>query len=224
MTAATTTSRRFSWLQVLGIALVAAVVASGLTLWVWRTYLFPSEFRPVSLNASETRKLDEKLARLEKIPDGGTAALDRRGDGDRLEPEAYREADADRAVRFSERELNALVANSPELARRVAIDLSSDLVSARVLIPLDEDFPVMGGRTLRLKAGLELGYSDGQPIVVLRGVSVMGVPLPNAWLGGLKHIDLVREFGGEPGVWKAFADGVDVIEVRNGELFVRLKE
>ncbi len=199
-------------------------MASGLTLWIWRTYLFPSEFRPVSLSASEERALDEKLARLDTIPKDGAVVRSGRGGGDRLEPEAYGESDADREVRFNERELNALVANSPELARRVAIDLSSDLVSARVLIPLDEDFPVMGGRTLRLKAGLELGYSNGQPIVVLRGVSVMGIPLPNAWLGGLKHIDLVREFGGEPGVWKAFADGVDVIEVRDGELFVRLKE
>jgi len=222
--AAATTSGRFSWLQVLGVALVAAIVASGLTLWIWRTYLFPSEFRPVSLNASEERALDEKLARLEKIPEASDTAPGGRGGRDRLEPETYRESDADREVRFNERELNSLVANSPDLARRVAIDLSSDLVSARVLIPLDEDLPVMGGRTLRLKAGLELGYSDGQPVVVLRGISVMGVPLPNAWLGGLKHIDLVREFGGEPGVWKAFADGVDVIEVRDGELFVRLKE
>ena len=35
---------------------------------------------------------------------------------------------------------------------------------------------------------------------------------------------LVREFGGEPGFWKAFADGIDVVEVRSGELFVRFKE
>jgi hypothetical protein len=222
------TPRRFGWLHVLTIALVAAVVASGATLWIWRTYVFPTAFRPVTLNADEEQALEQKLARLEDVTDDRDRARPRRDgrrpDGDRLEPEVYRETAADREVRFSERELNALVANSPELARRVAVDLSASLISARALIPVDEDFPMLGGRTLRVRAGLELAYADGQPIVVLRGISIMGVPIPNAWLGGIKNIDLVEEFGGEPGFWKAFAAGVDLIEVRDGELFIRLKE
>ena len=52
----------------------------------------------------------------------------------------------------------------------------------------------------------------------------MGVPLPNAWLGGLKNIDLIQEFGADPGFWKGFADGVAAIEVREGSLRIVLKE
>jgi hypothetical protein len=52
----------------------------------------------------------------------------------------------------------------------------------------------------------------------------MGVPLPNAWLGGLKNIDMVNEFGTSEGFWKAFADGVDNIHVENGGLRIVLKE
>ena len=52
----------------------------------------------------------------------------------------------------------------------------------------------------------------------------MGVPLPNAWLGGIKNIDLVEEFSTEEGFWKAFADGVESIGVQEGTLKVTLKE
>jgi hypothetical protein len=61
-------------------------------------------------------------------------------------------------------------------------------------------------------------------VVVLKGISLMGVPIPNAWLGGMKNIDLVAEFGGDPGFWKSFAAGVNNISVSEGKLFIELKE
>ena len=54
------------------------------------------------------------------------------------------------------------------------------------------------------RAGVELAYRQSRPIVVLKGVSVMGVPVPNAWLGGIKNIDLVNEYGEGDGFWQAF--------------------
>ena len=36
--------------------------------------------------------------------------------------------------------------------------------------------------------------------------------------------DLIEEFGQEPGFWKAFADGVEAIEVKQGHLLIKLKE
>lgn len=141
-----------------------------------------------------------------------------------LKPEKYREDDASREISFSEREINALLANNTDLAQKLVIDLSENLASANMLIPVDPDFPVLGGKTLRLSAGLEMGYQDERPIVVLRGLSLWGVPMPNAWLGGIKNIDLIKEFGGDKGFWKAFADGVDHISVKEGELQIRLKE
>ncbi|RLC98833.1 MAG: arginine N-succinyltransferase, partial [Chloroflexota bacterium] len=62
------------------------------------------------------------------------------------------------------------------------------------------------------------------PRVVLRGVSVMGVPIPNAWLGGLKNVDLIGEFGDEQGFWSGFSQGVEDIRVEDGELRIKLKE
>ncbi len=52
----------------------------------------------------------------------------------------------------------------------------------------------------------------------------MGVPVPAAWMGGLKNIDLIQQFGVEEGFWKTFAAGVDSMTVADGQLHVRLKE
>jgi hypothetical protein len=52
----------------------------------------------------------------------------------------------------------------------------------------------------------------------------MGVPVPNAWLGGIKNIDLIREFGSDEGFWKTFSDGIDSIRVVEGFLQIRFKE
>jgi hypothetical protein len=61
-------------------------------------------------------------------------------------------------------------------------------------------------------------------VVALTGVSVWGVPIPNAWLGGLKHVDLVGEFGGDPGFWSSLAAGIEDIRVDDGKITIKLKE
>jgi hypothetical protein len=110
------------------------------------------------------------------------------------------------------------------MARKLAIDLSDKLISAKLLVPVDPDFPILGGKTLRVNAGVEMAYQNSKPIVILKGVSIMGVPIPNAWLGGLKNIDLISEFGDQQGFWAAFAEGVDNIRVDDGLLIIKLKE
>ena len=117
-----------------------------------------------------------------------------------------------------------MLAKNQDLAKKLAVDLSDDLVSARLLIPVDQDFPILGGKTLRVSAGVEMTFNEAKPIVILKGVSVMGVPIPNAWLGGLKNIDLINEFGGERGFWKSFAEGVDNISIEEGQMKIKLKK
>lgn len=218
-------------MQVLGIVLLTVILTVGVTYWALNSYLFSREFKAVELSNKEEQVLDQKLEALGFDLDitngdrqrGGVSRSEFDDDG-RLRPEKYSEAGAARDVAFSERELNALLASNSELASRMAIDLSADLMSAKLLIPVDPEFPVLGGKTLRVNAGIELAYQDGRPIAILRGVSLWGVPVPNAWLGNLKNIDLVAEFGADQGFWKAFADGVDNIQVEDGRLKVKLKE
>jgi len=69
-----------------------------------------------------------------------------------------------------------------------------------------------------------MAYQNNKPVIILKGVSIMGIPIPNAWLGGLKNIDLVSEFGVDPGFWKSFSEGVEEIQVADGRSNIKLKE
>ncbi len=210
------------------IVLAAVLITAGVTYWVVRGYLYAKDFKPVELSATEQRRLDDKLRVLGYRPESGRGAVEPSSDEfdaeGRLKPEKYSEAGAKHEVEFTERELNGLLASNPEMARRLAIDLSRDTISARLLVPVDPDFPIFGGKTLRVSAGVEAAFRNGRPRIVLKGVSVAGVPIPNAWLGGLKNIDLIQEFGDEQGFWRSFAAGVKDIRVEDGRLKIELKE
>jgi hypothetical protein len=69
-----------------------------------------------------------------------------------------------------------------------------------------------------------LDHGNGKPVVILKGISIMGVPVPNAWLGGIKNIDLVEKFAVEKGFWKTFSDGIEDISVSEGLLKIKLRE
>ncbi|MDH3889021.1 MAG: arginine N-succinyltransferase [Gammaproteobacteria bacterium] len=221
--------KRSSGLKIFLIVLVTIIVTAALTFWVVRSYIFPAEFKPVQLSASEEQVLTEKLERLDMMQSRRTSSGKNNQnvkdpDNGVLEPEAYSEIGASRSITMSERELNGLLAKNTDMAKKMAIDLSENLMSAKLLIPVDEDFPIMGGQILKVRAGMELAYRDNRPIAVLKGVSVMGVPIPNAWLGGMKNIDLIDYYGNEAGFWKAFADGVENIQIEDGNITMTLKE
>jgi len=230
--ASKTDSKRFGGLQVFGLIVVTVIITAGVTILVFKTYFFPSEFKPVTLNRHEAQVLTTKLEKLDSmgtdlnkkdIPNKRSKS-DRLDPHGALEPEPYSEKNIRREIIFTERELNALLAKNTDLARKLAIDLSDDLVSAKLLLPVDEDFPVLGGKTLRVRTGVAFTYDRGKPVVILKGITIMGVPIPNAWMGGIKNIDLVKEFGTEKGFWKTFSDGVDNIKVEEGLLKIKLKE
>lgn len=202
--------------------MAAVVITAIVTVWALKTQVFPSEFQPVTLDAKEEAALEDKIEKLESLD--AARRTEEVDPNSRLEPEAYTEEGASRRVSFTEKELNALLAKNTDLARKLAVDLSESLVSAKLLVSVDEDFPILGGQVLRVNAGLGLTYENGKPVVTMRGISIMGIPMPNAWLGGIKNVDLVKEFGGGEGFWKSFAAGIDNIRVEDGNLLIELKE
>jgi len=222
-TQAPAVKKGLSGFKVFAIVLLAMLVSLVIAFFVIKYYFFPTDFNPVELNAQEQQVLISKLSvlGLGDLSVGDELEL---SPGKALKPEAYTESDADREVTFSQKEVNALVANNTDMAERLAIDLSDNLISAKMLVPMDEDMPLVGGKTLKLKAGLGLSYENERAVVIVKGISVMGVPIPNAWLGGIKNIDLVQEFGGQQGFWKAFADGIEYINVEDGNLSIKLKK
>ncbi len=219
------TGIKMKWPQMIGILLFVVIVSVFVTVWIIKSDLFATEFTPVTLDPREERTLENKLKQLNMLDDGKREVTQNSdSNSSAIEPEAYSEEGASREIDFTEKELNALLAKNTDLARKLAIDLSDDLVSIKLLMPMDEDFPVLGGKTLRLKAGAELAYRNERPVVILKGVTVMGVPVPNAWLGDIKNVDLVQEFGADEGFWKSFSEGVSHILVEEGRMRIKLKE
>jgi hypothetical protein len=145
------TTKRFDWLHVTLLILLAILLTAAISFWIARSYLFPARFTPVELSQVEEQALDKKLDRLGSA-DTSATPIERLPEG-RLEPQPYSETDATRTVSLSERELNALVAKNPDMARRLALDLSEDLLSVRLLVPVDEDLPFFSGKIVKLRAG-----------------------------------------------------------------------
>jgi hypothetical protein len=225
-----TSQRRFTGMQVLGLIIASMCLAAAVTVIVMRVFLFPGPLKPVVLSEREEQQLAAKLEIFEAVGrrnqevQSADKQIREPAAGGTLKPDKYSEEGLSRDISLTERELNGIVAKNTDMAEKLAIDLAEDMVSIKLLIPLDPDFPMLGGKTLNVRAGAELAYRQARPVVILKGVSIMGVPMPNAWLGGLKNIDLVKEFGADEGFWKTFAAGVDSISVAEGLLKIRLKE
>lgn len=206
-----------------GIIVITVAITLSAGYWVVTTYLFPTSFTPVVLDTKDQQRLDKKLERLGGSNTTSSTQSTQYTDAD-AEPEAYSEIGVSREIHFTEKELNALLASSTDLGNRLLIDLSDNLASAKLLVDLDPDFPLLGGKTLKVTAGMQISLINGKPSAVLKGVSVWGVPLPNAWLGNMKNSDLSKEFSQSGGFWQALNEGIEEIEVEEGQLRIKLKE
>lgn len=206
------------WVVVFLVLLAALVLVA---VWV-RKNVYASKFTPVTLTREENAVLQDKLARLRQ--EEPVLAPPEAVPGTPLSPEPYTEEGASRQVQLSERELNALIAGTPDVAEKVAVDLTDDLISVKLVLPVEDEVPVLGGKTFRIHMGLAIRYEEEKPYIALKGVSLGGIPLPNVWLGYLKNVNLVEEFGSGDGFWKIFSAGVRTIEVRQGRMRITLKE
>ncbi|VEN74980.1 Transcriptional regulator/sugar kinase [Candidatus Desulfarcum epimagneticum] len=217
------------WPRILLIIVIAMAVTAGAAYWALSSYVFVKEFEPHELSAKEKRVLDAKLKAV-GVDMGEAGSRSRKSEplkikeDEYLIPQPYSEKGAGGEISFNEREVNALLAKNTNLGKKLAIDLANDLVSAKLLIPMEPDFPILGGKTIRVNAGVELAYKNGKPIVRLKGVSLWGAPIPNVWLGNLKNVDLASKFGDEQGFWKSFSEGVKNIRVEEGQMKITLKK
>jgi len=116
-----------------------------------------------------------------------------------------------------------LITTNTDLANKLAIDLSENLASVKFLMPLYKSFPGRGGKTRKITAGVELLNRNKKPIVIVKGISVWGIPITGAYVVCIKNIDLINEFG-ESGFWKSFADGLDDLSVPDGEIHIKLRK
>ena len=211
-------NKGFNGFQVFMMIFVSIIFSIVVTSWMILSDVFTTKFEPVILNAQEEKVLVEKLNRI-----GIKVEQQHTRKAKVLQPEPYSEGSDKREVALSEKEMNAMLAKNTDLADKLAIDLSDDLMSAKLLLPLDEQMPIIGGKTLKVTAGVEMAFQNEKPVVVMKGVSVWGVPIPGAYLGDLKNVDLVKEFD-VSGFWNSLANGLNDLQVKDGSLRIKVKE
>ena len=207
------------------VVIILIIFAAG-GFWVWQN-LYAKQFNAVELTQPEKKVLALKLNVLEQSARKSQNQQNNPGEIDyrdgKLRPEAYSEKDAKREIYLTERELNSFISD-PNIAKNVAVDLSDDQLSVKVLMPLDEELPILGGKTIKLHFGTTLAYRDNNLVVIMNGISIGGVPIPSAWWGGIKNQNLVEYFGGSNGFWNKLSAGISDFRITDGKMYVKLKE
>jgi ABC-type antimicrobial peptide transport system permease subunit len=173
---------------------------------------------PQSLSSKEQIALDQKISSLTNL-----LAISKHGTEVSVEPtnpEKYSESDDSRKISFTEKEVNIIIANEFQSEHPVVLDFDNNLVSLKTLITVENDFPILGGKDVPLTAGIEIKTINNEISIVLKGVSLWGVPLPNSLLGDMKNLDLIAEYAPEPGIahmlketFKEIVVSKDVIEL-----------
>ncbi|MBK1829493.1 hypothetical protein JIN77_02050 [Verrucomicrobiaceae bacterium R5-34] len=183
-------------LLVIGVVALLLVSAGAAYYW-WSN----RPIQPVVLDQQEQRLLDEKVEAVQERsyePGGKTLVL-------------------------TEKEVNALFHDNTGLGDKVRFELANQAIHARIRTDLDEEIPVVGGRTLKAKARFKLTDDQNNPAIILDDLTVWGLSLPNAWLADIKGKNLIGELGLNLSN-NRLAEGVQDIDVDHGKITITLAE
>lgn len=173
------------------------VVSAGAAFYWWQN----RPIKPVVLDADEQRKLDNKIEAVqERTYEPGT-----------------------KVITLTEREVNALFHHNTQMGDKVRFELAANAVHARIRTELDQDLPVLGGRTLKAKARFLIEDQENKPALILDDLTVWGVSLPNAWLADLKGQNLLANIGLDMSN-NRIAAGIKDITVDHGKITIQLAE
>jgi len=203
-----------------GLALLALLVAATVAATVWWTQ---RPIRPVVLSPQEKAAVEVKIKELEggTIPLSPPAASARAGASAPALADKRTYVPGSKFLKLTEREVNGLLNLNTDLGDKVRIEFASDAVNAYLAIPIPEDFPIGGGTTLRMRGRFRVSIGGkGAPYAVLEDVTIFGLSLPKAWLGGIKGENLLGDaLGGGP-----VLQGVKSLKVEPGALVLEVEE
>jgi len=188
--------RTRKFLIIFGVLAVLMVSAGAAYYW-WSN----RPIKPVVLDQQEQLALDKKVDAVQERtyqPGGKTLIL-------------------------TEKEVNALFHHNTGMGDKVRFELANNAIHARIRTDLDEEIPIVGGRTLKAKARFKLTDSQNKPAIILDDLTVWGISIPNAWLADLKGENLISNLGIDLSN-NRIADGVKDIEVDHGKITITLAE
>jgi hypothetical protein len=230
------------------LLLVVVIVATvAITIWWLQRPITPVVLSPQEKTAVETKlqrisgdrgsstssaRLPQGSERRQAIPlpsDQG-ATIDRSHSTTVHESTPLPEPDrpyvpGGKVLRLTEREVNGLLNENTDLGNSVHIEFGRDAINAYVVVPIPKDFPVGGGKNFRARARFALSLTkDGEPYAILEDVTVYGLSLPKAWLGGLKGQNLLADAAGHRKNGGPVLQGVKSLRVEPGALVLEVED
>src|SRR5204863_129617 len=159
--------------------LLIIIATVAITVW-W----IQRPIKPVVLSAREKAVVDEKLQHV-----GGSQT----STPSPSPPDTRSYVSGSKVFKLTEREINGLLNANTDLGKSVRLEFARDAINAYVAVPIPQDFPIGGGKMFRARAnfGLSIG-NGGTPYASLQDLTVFGLSLPKAWLGGVKGQNLLE--------------------------------
>jgi hypothetical protein len=214
--------------------IVATVVT---TLW-W----IQRPIKPVVLSAPEKAAVEEKLGHL----GGGNAPASSLATASETTPKRSEKAGAaplaavadtgasqrqdrsympgSKVLKLTEREINGLLNANTDLGKSVRLEFAQDAINAYVAVRIPEDFPIGSGKMFRARGRFRVSLGNGgAPYAILEDVTVFGLSLPKAWLGGLKGENLIGQAMGERNGSPVFR-GIKSLRVEPGALVLEVED
>lgn len=212
------------------LGIIAILLLCGFLLY--RYYFHAKTHKPVELNQKEKIVLQEKLEVLDVsdtvVPVGASETtsteLQRpKGEIDEYLEDDKRPIEEQRKIRLTEREANALLNKNTDLAEKVKIKFEKDMIRIALVFPLDEDLPIIGGKTFRGKAYIKAFMRDGRMSLIIDEIYAQGFPIPKAW-ADFKDVDLVSDPDKSSPFFEKLAEGIKDFKIENGEVVLELNE
>lgn len=202
------------------IALLLIVIATiAITLW-W----MQRPIKPVVLSVAEKTKVDEKIQKVSAAADVRAGLASPRDLAKKKPAQDRAYVPGARELQLTERELNGLLNLNTELGKTVRLELARDAINAYLAVPIPQDFPIGGGKMFRARGRFRVSISNGEaPYAVLEDVTVLGLSLPKAWLGGIKGENLLANAVGEHN-GKPVLRGVKSLRIVPGAIVLEVGE
>jgi hypothetical protein len=197
-------------LTLLATFVAGALLAGGGAYWWFKRHFDARALEPVHLAGEEGRAYEAKLQAL-------AAAAGGQPDGTPAD---------ERTLQVSAREINAFLAERG-LGENIRVELARDLLHVAMIVPIpaDSGLPLLSGANLRLRFSLDAACDpQAGPRFAIRDVRLGGVPLPDAWLGGIKGLNWVDQNLNQDPAVQRFLAGIQSLEVRPEGIRMRLKE
>jgi hypothetical protein len=219
------------------IALALIVVATtAFTIW-W----IQRPIKPVVLSPREKSVVDQKLQRLEAGNSANPSAQPgkqpfqpgqlaeapaiRPGSGPEIDDRNLRiYVPGSKTLKLTEREINGLLNANTDLGKSVRLEFAQEAINAYLAVRIPDDFPIGGGKMFRARGRFRVSIGNGgEPYAILEDVTVFGLSLPKAWLGGIKGENLLGQAMGDNRRWKGIK-GIKSLRVEPGALVLEVED